>query len=254
MQLIVFWTKNPEPLMKKLNWFDEHFPNYYFQFTLNDYDRKTEPHIPELRKRTETFIRLSEHIGKEKVIWRFDPLMLTDKISVNNLSDKISSLAEQLKEHTEKLVFSFADIENYRKAKNNLKYAGINFREFTEKEMKKIAKNISDIIKNTNLEAATCAEAINLSKYGISDNKCIDDELIMKLFPNNIKLMQFLGIKNQGTFNFANITSRKNLKDKGQRKECKCIKSKDIGSYNTCNAMCSYCYANNNKHIKNISF
>jgi len=180
--------------------------------------------------------------------------MLSDKISVNSLSDKISSLAEQLKDYTEKLVFSFADIENYLKVKNNLKYAGINFREFTEKEMKEIAKNISGIIKNTNLEAATCAEAIDLSKYGISHNKCIDDELIMKLFPDNIKLMQFLGIKNQGTFNFANITSGKKLKDKGQRKECKCIKSKDIGSYNTCNAMCSYCYANNNKQIKNISF
>ncbi len=244
MRLIVFWTKNPAPLIQKLDWFDELFPNYYFQFTLNDYDRQIEPNIPSLQKRIETFIKLSERIGKEKVIWRFDPLLLIDNISVDDLLCKIENLAASLQGYTEKLVFSFADIENYRRVKSNLKKAGVNAREFSEKEKMKAAKGISLILKDKDIKAATCAEAIDLSKFGIGHNKCIDDELILKLFPKDEKLMQFLGVKknDKGTFVIG-----KNLKDKGQRKECQCIESKDIGEYNTCKAMCAYCYANNFK-------
>ncbi len=245
MRLIVFWTKNPAPLMQKLNWFDENFPNYYFQFTLNDYTKQIEPNIPPLKKRIETFFELSERIGKEKVIWRFDPLLLTDELSVEILLKNIQTLADKIKNYTEKFVFSFADINNYRKVQNNLKRAGVRAFEFSEKQMRETAKGISEIFKNTGINIATCAEAIDLSEYGISHNKCIDDELIVKLFSHDEKLMNFLGVKKNEKGIFVN--SKKNLKDKGQRKLCKCIVSKDIGDYNTCPAMCAYCYANSGK-------
>ncbi len=246
-RLIVFWTKNPEPLMQKLDWFDDKFPNYYFQFTLNDYNRHIEPNMPVLQKRIETFIKLSERIGKEKVIWRFDPLLLTENISVDDLLRKIENVAEQVSAYTEKMVFSFADIQKYRSVRNNLKRAGISAREFSEKEMLQTAKGISEIIKRLGIKAATCAEEIDLSEFGILHNKCIDDELILKLFSEDVKLMNFLGVKKneKGIF----VKAKKNLKDKGQRKLCKCISSKDIGDYNTCPAMCAYCYANSSKKL-----
>ena len=245
VRVIVFWTKNPAPLMQHLTWFDEYFPNYYFQFTLNDYDRQIEPGVPELQKRIDTFKQLSERIGKEKVIWRFDPLLLTDKISPDDLLRKIENIAGQLQGYTEKLVFSFADIVNYRRVKNNLKKAGVEAFEFSEKQMLQTAEGISGILKNKNIKAATCAEKIDLSQFGITHNKCIDDELMIKLFPEDEKLMNFLGIKKNEKTIFT--VTKKNLKDKGQRKECRCIESKDIGEYNTCKMMCVYCYATNLK-------
>lgn len=244
-RLIVFWTKNPEPLMQRLNWFDENFPNYYVQFTLNDYNRQIEAGIPPPEKRIETFIKLSERIGKEKVIWRFDPLLLTDKINIDDLLRKIENIAEKLNGYTEKLVFSFADIENYRKVQNNLKKAGINAFEFSRTEMLQAAEGIFEILKKTGMKAATCAEEIDLSQFNILRNKCIDDELMIKLFSDDEKLMNFLGVKKneKGIF----VRKKKNLKDKGQRKECCCIESKDIGTYNTCQSACAYCYAGSNK-------
>lgn len=246
-RLIVFWSKNPAPLLPKLNWFDEYFPNYYFQFTLNDYNRQIEPNIPPLTKRIETFIQLSERIGKEKVIWRFDPLLLSENNDTEMFLKKIQNITDKLKNYTEKFVFSFADIENYRRVKSNLKKAGISAYEFNEKQMLQTAEGISEIFKGTGIKIATCAEKINLEQFGISNNKCIDDYLIVKLFSHDENLMNFLDVKKneKGTF----VKSVKNLKDKGQRKLCKCISSKDIGEYNTCKAMCAYCYANSNKFV-----
>ncbi len=249
MRVIVFWTKNPVPLLPKLDWFDRHFPNYYFQYTLNDYPRNIEPRVLEFQKRIETFIRLSERIGKEKVIWRFDPLLLTDKINLEQLLMKIENIANQLQGYTDKLVFSFADIENYRKVRNNLKRTAINYKNFTREEMLSAAKGIAEILRNKKIKAATCAEAIDLSSFGILHNKCIDDELMIKLFPYDKKLMNFLGVKKNEKDIFVREFDAGKLKDKGQRKECGCVKSKDIGSYNTCPSMCSYCYAVSNEKI-----
>jgi len=247
-RVIVFWTKNPEPLMQHLNWFDDNFPNYYFQFSLNDYSRKIEPAMPPLEKRIETFIKLSERIGKKKVIWRFDPLLLTDGIKTGDLFRKIENIAGKLRGYTEKFVFSFADIKNYRRVQNNLKKAGINAFEFTEKQMLETAKGIYEIFAGSNIKTATCAEKIDLSQFNISHNKCIDDDLMIKLFPHDKKLMNFLGVKKneKGIF----VERKRNLKDKGQRKDCRCIESKDIGTYNTCKSACAYCYAVSNKKIK----
>ena len=78
---IVFWTKNPEPFMRYLPELDDTGIHYYFTFTLNDYEaEKLEPNVPELKKRIDTFRRLSEKIGKEMVVWRFDPLILTKRL------------------------------------------------------------------------------------------------------------------------------------------------------------------------------
>ena len=170
--------------------------NYYFQFTLNDYDKeKLETRVPNVQFRIETFQQLAERIGKEKVIWRFDPLILTDKIGVDELLRKVENIGNQLKNHTEKMVFSFADIKLYKKVQNNLRKNAINYQEFNERTMNEFAQGLQQLNKSWNFEIATCAEKISLEMYGINHTKCIDDDLMIKLFSHDKILMDFLGVK-----------------------------------------------------------
>lgn len=144
VRLIVFWSKNPEPLLDPsgiLDYLTEQGINAYIQFTLNDYvSEGIERGVPPLDKRIDTFKRLVDRLGFGKVIWRFDPLILTDSIDVDALLEKCSNIGEQLKGYTEKLVFSFADISDYRKVKSNLLAGGIKYREFSETDMLKIGR------------------------------------------------------------------------------------------------------------------
>ena len=250
-RVFVFWSKNPKPIIEKLKFFDERNINYYFQFTMNDYDNeRLEPNVPNIQKRIETFIELSEKIGKDKVIWRFDPLILTDKIGVNELLEKIDNIGNQIKHHTSKLVFSFADIGIYNKVQNNLLKNSIKYKEFNEELMNKFASGLQELNKKWGLSIGTCSEKIPLEKYGIVHNKCIDDDLMIKLFGKDKILMDFLGVRETPPDMFNTETTfikTKNNKDNGQRKLCGCIISKDIGEYNTCPHLCEYCYANSSK-------
>ena len=252
-RLFVFWSKNPKPMLKYLEFLNEKRYNYYFQFTLNDYDKeKLEPRVPNVQSRIETFQQLSERIGKEKVIWRFDPLILTDKIGVDELLRKVENIGNQLKNHTEKLVFSFADIKLYNKVQNNLRKNSIPYQEFNDRTMNEFALGLQSLNNNWNFELATCAEQIPLEKYGIIHNKCVDDDLMIKLFSQDKVLMDFLGVKitPADIFNATpSITKTRDNKDKGQRQFCGCIISKDIGEYNTCPHLCEYCYANSSKEL-----
>ena len=251
-RLIVFWSKNHKPIIRHLDYLNEKKINYYFQFTLNDYDaEKIEPCVPNVQTRVETFIELSEKVGKEKVIWRFDPLVLTDTIGVEELLRKVENIGNQLRNYTEKLIFSFADIKIYKNVQKNLRGNAIQYQEFNERSMTEFAAGLQRLNENWRFELATCAEQIPLEKYGIIPNKCVDDDLMIKLFSHDKALMDFLGVKitPPDIFNPHGVIEKKrNNKDKGQRQFCGCIISKDIGEYNTCPHLCAYCYANANKN------
>ena len=250
-RLIVFWSKNPKPIIKHLDFIQEHIPNFYFQYTLNDYDNDSlELKVPKLQFRIDTFQELSEKIGKEKVIWRFDPLILTDKIGVDELLRKTEKIGDKLKGFTDKMVFSFADIALYKKVQSNLQKNHIKYREFDEQTMNEYAAGLQELNKNWGFEIGTCAERIPLEKYEITHNKCVDDDLMIKLFSEDKVLMDFLGVKITPPDIFnpePTIFKSKNNKDKGQRQFCGCSISKDIGEYNTCPHLCEYCYANTSK-------
>ena len=264
VRFIVFWSKNPRPLIPFLDRLKEKGIGYYIQYTLNDYeDEELEPGVSSLRERIQTFKELVEKLGVGRVIWRFDPLLLTDKIGITELLAKIERIGDQLKGYTEKLVFSFADISVYRKVGDNLRNHGVNYREWTETDMIEFAERLSKlkVSKRWNFKLATCGEKVDLDQFGITHNRCIDDELITRICWQDEKLMNHLGMKvNTLTPSLFGDTDmpeeaimlddnhyairRRTHKDSGQRKFCACINAKDIGQYNTCPHGCLYCYAN----------
>lgn len=267
----VFWTKYPKNFLKHLDYIKQNIPIFYFQHSLNDYDNEgIELNIPPKAMRIEVFKTLSESIGKERVIWRFDPLILTDKNDIQRLLDKIESIGDELKNHTQKLVFSFVDI--YKRTAFNLRKQGIVYTEWDEEKMINFAQQLSELNtkKAWGFELATCTEEIELKQYGIKHNKCVDDELILRLLAQKIQkqdnsvkdedeeLLNHLGCEFGGVDLFGKIkfikTSEKNIKDKGQRRACGCVQSKDIGAYNTCLFGCVYCYANDILEKPKINF
>lgn len=244
-RLFVFWTKNPKPFLKILPLLDAMNIGYYFTHTLNDYEREAYEHkIPQLEKRIANFQELSMLIGKERLLWRFDPLLLSNALTVDMLLERIEHLGNLLCEFTDVLIFSFVEIEQYRKVKSRVKKHVHAIREFTAHEKVYFAKELQALIvkwqeRNPAFSARTCAQNINLSRYNILPNKCIDDALIAKLYAKDKVLMDFIGWE----LSLFGTKQIKPLKDKNQREFCRCIPSKDIGKYGTCKNACIYCYA-----------
>lgn len=266
-RVIVFWTKNPAPIIPYLPELGKRGIHYYFQVTLNDYVKDGfEPNVPSVDERVETFKTLSNLIGKEKVIWRFDPLIITPNISPRELLTRIWNIGNKLKGLTDKLVFSFVDVKAYRKVQNNLVKETMLFtKEDVENaeanyaqriEIVEGLKKIREIWRGEgwNIEMATCAEDIDLEAYGIEHNRCIDGELMKRIFADDKELVYYLyTLKWPEKDMFGEIPpipqKPKNVKDSGQRKICGCMVSKDIGMYNTCRHFCVYCYANTSKEL-----
>ena len=264
----MFWSKNPRPLIESglLDYLDERGVKCYIQYTLNDYEKEgLEKGVKPLEYRIDTFRMLVERLGKRHVIWRFDPLILTDNIGQDELLEKIQRIGGQLNDLSEKLVFSFADIQDYAKVKRNLSSNGILYKEWNSWQMQDFAGKLSNLNKSEgwNYRLATCAEQIDLLSYGIEKNKCIDGDLIVKLAWRDKKLMKHLGVEikelEQELFVYppdgavflddTHYFLGLHKKDLGQRKFCGCIAAKDIGEYNTCAHLCEYCYANASKNI-----
>lgn len=164
------------------------------------------------------FQKLAGKIGKEKVIWRYDPIIFTDKYTPEYHLRAFQQIAGELKGFTSKCVISFVDI--YTKNKKNMN--AMNSYSLLEEELAVFAAQIASMAKDNDMRVASCAEAIDLSACGIEHNCCIDRELIE----------QIIGCKIRAD------------KDKNQRKECGCVESVEIGTYNTCKNGCAYCYAN----------
>jgi len=247
-RLFVFWSKNPAPFMSHLDTLDRQGFSYYFLCTLNDYDAEgLEPGVPPGKERIRTFERLSRRIGKGRVVWRFDPLVLSDKISVQDLLDKIQRIGDMIAPFTERLIFSFIDIEKYGKVQRNLQRQGfVSVREFTDDEIEEFCTGLAALNEQWGLTITACGEQRDLSQYGIGRGQCISFDLITQQFGDDRELMEFLHPAGQqtlaGTTHVADPT--RHLKDPGQRNACRCIVSKDIGQYSTCMHLCAYCYAN----------
>ncbi|WKV08442.1 DUF1848 domain-containing protein [Thermoanaerobacterium sp. CMT5567-10] len=219
----VFWTKNPERMIKNLHIIDG-YP-FYFQFTLNPYNAEIEVNVPRKSKIIDTFKRLSDKIGPMRVIWRYDPIIITNNIHEGYHYKYFELLASKLHDYTSKCIISFVDF--YLKAQRNLKKIGAY--DINDKDKIRIATRLGEIAKVYSLKIEICAENIDLSEFGIEHSKCIDPDLIESLSGRKLKVE----------------------KDKNQRKACGCAASVDIGAYNTCTHGCLYCYANYSSNVVN---
>jgi hypothetical protein len=213
---IVFWTKNPEPMFGRLDELDTY--KYYFQFTLTGFGNDIEYNVPHKKDMISVFQKLSLKIGKEKVIWRYDPIIFTEKYNPEYHLKAFRQIAEELCGYTSRCVISFVDIY----AKNKKSMRALNSFSLSEDELAAFGREIAFLAGSRDIKVATCAERLDMSPYGIEHNCCIDKELIEKITGCKLKAD----------------------KDKNQRKECGCIQSIEVGTYNTCKNGCKYCYAN----------
>lgn len=228
VDIIVFWTRNPKPLFPYLKELDQLDYKYYFQFTLMNNPNIIETNKLPFTSAIKTFQELSDLIGKDKVIWRYDPIILSNITNVEFHLINYQNIAEILSNYTFRSVISI--IDNYVKTNHKFKVIekehNVEFFNWEkhQSEFQELLLEIAQIAKQNNLEIFSCAETIDLEKYGIKPGKCIDDEYINQVF----------GIE----------VSHK--KDHSQREACGCVASRDIGMYDSCLFGCQYCYATRN--------
>lgn len=224
---MVIWTKNPIPLMNYLDCLDRY--NYYFQFTLTPYGPDVESDLPSKNQKIiPTFCELSKRIGKDRVIWRYDPIYLNDTYTFDYHIKYFEVLAHHLADYAAKCTVSFLDL--YKNTERNVKLLGI--RALSANEQIAMMRELSIIAKAYGLQLDTCAEEGDFSRFGVQHGCCIDKNRLEKLGKYHLDIK----------------------KDKNQRSVCGCDESIDIGTYNTCRNGCAYCYANYNRKIveKNV--
>lgn len=225
---IVFWTRNPEKLLPHLPLLDSMGHAYYFQYTITGYPRALERAVPGPRAAIGTFVRLSDMIGPDRVVWRYDPILLSNLLDVSEHKRLFGKIARLLRGRTRRAVISFADF--YKKTERNLK-AVENLRcediAANQAALSDLAAFMAAAGAENGMEVQTCSEKLDLERFGIRHGKCIDDGLLRSVF----------GI------------DAGDGKDKGQRPECGCVKSVDIGAYDTCLHGCVYCYATSNPRL-----
>jgi len=221
---IVFWTKDPSVMLEKLDLLSEY--RYYFLITINGYDKEIERNTPSQKSVIEAFKSLSDKIGRQKTIWRYDPIILTVKMDIGYHCENFEKISSELKGYTNNCIISF--VVNYKKTARNMKNAGEILTD--NSKMTEIGSRFSKIAQKYDIIIKTCCEQLDMSCFGIEHSKCIDDRLISKITGKEINVK----------------------KDKSQRDICGCVASIDIGAYDSCGHGCRYCYANSSEiSVKN---
>jgi hypothetical protein len=211
---IVFWTKDPRNIMNKLVSLDRMGFKYYFQFTLTPYDKTIERGLRDKSNILDTFISLSKSIGKSRVLWRYDPIIINDTLGIKYHKEQFTRMCEKLCSYTESVTISFVDM--YPKIKCNV------IRPIGDDTIAELSTFIGEQAQSYGLTAKACCEKHDLTRYGITKASCIDKDIIEHICGTKLSIKP----------------------DKNQRDGCGCYESIDIGAYNTCRNGCVYCYAN----------
>lgn len=210
VDLILFCTKNPIPIIDKL---DNIKIPYIFHITITPYKNDIEPNLPSKSDIIKAVKKISTTIGIENVYVRYDPIFISEKYNIEYHIKAFTKLCSLLKGYVKTIIVSF--IDNYQNVRKNLPY--LKYRSFTEEDYKLIGENFSKIAKNNNMVVQTCFEERNLTEYGFTKGECMSKELAFKLTGKTYKKWQ----------------ARKG-------NACNCVDLVDIGVYNSC----KYCYAN----------
>lgn len=225
VSVVVFWTRDPRPLLPHLDELDQRGYRYYFLFTLTGYPRLLEPHAPSPDDAVNAFRELSERVGPHRVIWRYDPILISSVTDADFQAANFTAIARRLQGLTTHCILSLADLyPKVRRRLRALESEGVVIDKPTDMAPHAVLDAVVHGARECGMTLASCAEPINLKRWDIRPGKCVDDDLLRRRF----------GI---------DMSPRK---DPSQRKNCRCIVSRDIGMYDSCPAGCVYCYANAN--------
>lgn len=219
---IVFWTRSPRAMLSRLPELDARGLRYYFQFTICGYGAPIEAGNPSTASAIEAFRRLSSRIGAHKVIWRYDPIVFSELTTVDFHLRNFQAIATALNGFTRRCVLSIWD--DYRKLAGRLRALathGLHLRQPDRPELDRLFPPLVELCAANDIEPVSCAEELNLARYGVKRGRCIDDDLIQRLFGIDVC----------------------HQKDGAQRPACGCVVSRDVGVYNSCRFGCAYCYA-----------
>ncbi len=224
---VVFCSKNYEPILSRLHEITDRFPTY-FHYTITAYGKEIEPGVPGIEKSMDTLVKLSEKVGKQRIAWRYDPVLLTEKYTVSYHLQTFERMARTLSGYVDRCIFSF--VETYKKLEINMP----ELLPLSEGEKESLAQAFGKIAAKYKMTVQTCGTNADYTKYGINPSGCMTLDILGR----------------------ANGMEFKDLKHKGMREGCHCIESRDIGAYDTCLNGCKYCYANKNprKAFDNYKF
>lgn len=212
----VFWTKNPEPMLSEIDRLEGY--DCYFSYSLNPYGKPVENSLPDMERRIISFRKLSERLGPKGVVWRYDPIILAEEYDLEYHVRQFKTIASALEDTTDTCVFSF--MRPYPKIQKRI--SGLGVKKISNDHMLEVIGNLVDIGTEHGIQLESCSETLDYKSLGIQPSQCIDDRRISAIMGTRISVE----------------------KDKNQREACGCVKSIDIGSYNTCYHDCLYCYAN----------
>ena len=217
---LLFCSKNYKPILKHIGGIDEKY-NLLCNYTITAYHKDIEPKVPSINQSIKTLKRLSDIVGVNKILWRYDPILLTEKYTVEKHLETFEYMAEKISPLVYRCIFSFVDM--YKKVEENMP----EIIPFTDEDKVKLLKGIGEISKKYNLYTQTCATNESYERYGIHAAGCTTREILEQ----------------------AHNVVYKNVKGTGIRENCHCIPSRDIGAYNSCLSECKYCYANRKPDI-----
>ncbi len=222
---VIFGSKNFAPVLERIHEITEKFHTYFY-YTITAYGKDVEPGVPDIDISMETFLKLSQIVGRQRVAWRYDPILLTKKYTIETHFKTFERISECLAGQFDRCIFSF--VEMYKKHE-------VNFPELiplTETEKDVLAEGIGKIAAKYGFILQTCGPEENYAKYGIDTSGCVTLDILGQA--NNLKFRQ--------------------LKHKGFRKGCHCMESRDMGAPNSCPNGCKYCYANKNAELPRENF
>lgn len=225
IDLVLFCSKNYAPILPRLREITDKYP-VYFYYTITPYGKDIEPGVPSVLESIETLKRLSAIVGRNRVAWRYDPVLLTSKYTIELHAKAFAYMAEKLAPYIDRCIFSF--VELYKKLTINMP----ELIPMTESDKRKIADFLGKTAKHYGIRIQTCGTNGNYSEFGIHSSGCA--------------VLSELGKANHCEF--------KDIKHKGMREGCHCIENRDIGAYDTCPNGCKYCYANKNPQAAMLNY
>ncbi|MDD4510391.1 MAG: DUF1848 domain-containing protein [Oscillospiraceae bacterium] len=212
---VVFCSKNYAPILLRLHEITDRF-NTYFHYTITAYGKDIEPGVPSIEESIHTLLELEKIVGKQRIAWRYDPVLLTKDYTIPHHLETFAAMAEKLSGHVDRCIFSF--VEMYKKLQFNMP----ELIPLSTQDMDELARGLGAIAAKYGIPIQTCGTNGDFNRYGVHSSGCMT--------------LDILGAANDIEF--------RPLKHKGLRQGCHCIESRDIGAYDTCLNGCKYCYAN----------